>query len=216
MLEVSHNDFSYWNKGNCKFLTGSQHQICSFLRVLLPMCIHTIWYLSWLSKTSWENGSVYPRKRLQARILQLRLDCIYSQRKLTKERKGVEEGWIFLKIVIMSPIPFSLQWKTSSCFLAKNCEFAKSCWSLDKDQLLMTCTCQCSIDLSFCTEHILRDSPQLGNSSPASLGLFLSVFSLYQHHGITENIQSSLKNSVNAPSARGVEPNCFYFSLQIH
>lgn len=88
MLEVSQNDFSYWNKGNCKYLTGSQHQICSFLRVLLPMCIHTIWYLSWLSKTPWENGSVYPRKRLQARILQLRPDCICPQRKLTKERRG--------------------------------------------------------------------------------------------------------------------------------
>lgn len=88
MLEVSQNDFSYWNKGNCKYLTGSQHQICGFLRVLLPMCIHTIWYLSWLSKTPWENGSVYPRKRLQARILQLRPDCICPQRKLTKERRG--------------------------------------------------------------------------------------------------------------------------------
>lgn len=42
----------------------------------------------------------------------------------------------------------------------------------------MGCSCQCSTDLSFCTEHTSRDSPP---SSPASLGQLFSFFSLYQH-----------------------------------
>lgn len=128
----------------------------------------------------------------------------------------MEEGWIFLKIVIMSPILFSLQQDTPSCFLANNSEFAKSFGTLE--QLLMRCSCQCSTDLSFCTEHtqgtvLSLHLPVWGTFSVSSA--FTSI------HGITENIQSSLKNSVNAPSARRVElprtlAGFFHFSLQIH
>lgn len=58
-------------------------------------------------QTALRNGSVYPKERLRAKSVSYVLADICPQRK--KERRNVEEGWIFLKIVSMSPIPFSLQ-----------------------------------------------------------------------------------------------------------
>lgn len=45
ILSVIQGAFSYRNKGNCKYLTGSKRLICGFSGVFLPMWIHTVWYV---------------------------------------------------------------------------------------------------------------------------------------------------------------------------
>lgn len=160
ILRITQAAFSYKDKRNCKYLTGSQHQICSFSGVFLPTCIHTVGCWPWLSKQPQENGSVYPKERLWARILQLGPNWLHlSSKKADKRKEKCGRGMDFSKNSVHESNSLQFTIENIALLPCQELWICKILLVFRQDQLLMSCGHQCSIDLSFCTEQPTKGQP---------------------------------------------------------